>query len=127
MRMPSVRPLMPALRIDGVSHDVSALAILDPASRIPGGLPWSLDFEGAAAAHFLKNAPMVRTGRPSQRQQARVFAHLKAILRGGDRPCFFLATIESIAVADTRVHLRGRCAPLIVDGFGAGTLTMRTG
>lgn len=83
-------------------------------------LPWTLEFGADARAQLLAHVSEVKSGRPSPALATRLLVALQRILRHGGRPRFLVCTIDRIHVGPLRLYLSGRCAPLILEAFGAG-------
>jgi hypothetical protein len=114
---------LPSLRIDGVAHRLSALAVPNRDDRLPGGLRWSLELDMAFIVRALPAAPDVRSGRPSLSFERQLYFLLRKLLGQGGRPRFCLATIDRVDVGEKRVRVAGRCAPLFIDALGSRGLT----
>lgn len=113
----------PSLRIDGVAHELSALSVLNHMERMPGGLPWSLDFDEAAASRVFGVWPKLKPGQPSPALERELFAVLRQLLQFDGCPRFCVARIDSILIIQKRVRLAGRCTPLVLDVLDLGGLT----
>lgn len=104
-----VSPL--ALHIDGVAHDLGDVAVwrTDPQ---PGGLPFSLTLQGAAAERLLEAVPGLRTGRPGFVLVHRILVALQPMLRNTGRRSagFSVATLTEVTVGPERVRLLGTCS-----------------
>jgi hypothetical protein len=123
--MPSLPlpPSWPSLRIDGVAHAVSALAVPNRDEGLPGGLRWSLEVDTAFIARALPTAADVRSGRPSRSLERQLYLLLRKVLGQGGHPRFCVATIDRVDAGEKRLRVTGRCAPLFVDALGSGGLT----
>lgn len=119
----SRRLALPSLRIDGIAHELNVLSVLKQRERIPGGLPWSLDFDEAAAARAFGYWPNLKSGEPSPALERELFSLLGQILGFDGRPRFCVATIDTVLVIQKRVRLAGRCAPMVLDVLDLGGLT----
>ena len=115
-------PPSPSLRIDGVAQMLSALVVPTRYERLPGGLSWSLELhrDTIAALHALAARS---TGKPSPSVERQLWFMLGKLLGQGGRPRFCVATIDMIEVGAKRVRLTGRCAPLLLEALGSGSLT----
>ena len=119
----SRRLALPSLRIDGIAHELSVLSVLKQRERIPGGLPWSLDFDETAAARVFGYWPNLKSGEPSPVLERDLFSLLQELLRFDGCPRFCVATIDTVLIVQKRVRLAGRCAPMVFDVLDLGGLT----
>lgn len=118
----------PSLRIDDVFHELGDIAVLRRGDSLPGGIPWSMQFEGDAARQFLKLIPRLRAGRPSPALAADILAALRNMLRLERRHArFVIATVDRIATNEGTFRLTGRCSPLLLEALAPGGRSRRYG
>jgi hypothetical protein len=113
----------PVLQIDGVPRDLGDVAVLPHPEPFPGGLPWSLQVAGQAAARLRAAVPTLASGWPGPATAARLLDALRLLfLRAGEgRPKFWLTTIDRVEMGPTHVRLVGTCAPILLGVREAST------
>jgi len=106
------------LRIDGIHHDLSDIAVVHT-EPLPGGLPFSLLLRGEIARRFLASPSAARSGQPSKLQLEIFLSRLRRVTsnRGPWFPRFSVATIEHIEVGQDKLRLVGTCSLILIDAF----------
>lgn len=119
LRPPVLLPLAssaPLLRIDGVRHALSEVAVLEAKRRaaFPGTLRWTIELSGGSAL-LMARISEIGSGSPSAGVAAGVLDALRPLLlrAQGVPPRFVLCTVERVHAEAGRVHLAGTCAPLV--------------
>ena len=119
LRLPVLSPLAdpaPLLRIDGVRHALSEVAVLEASRRdaFPGTLRWTIELRGGSAL-LMARISGIGSGPPSARLATRLLDALRPVLlrAKGTHPHFVLCTVDRVHTDWGRVQLAGTCAPLV--------------